>query len=340
MPECRQAVEVDFGSQKALPIAPCQVRCRRFRAERFLVPKTNAPSAKEAASAVKVAKRVETEKKKAERFGELRYGFQLAETYSPSDFREGKMVAEVKYDGVLGMLIDGRIINRSGNDITNRFPEIESTDKAVLVGEIVVLCEDGTSDFHAIQERSTDDPLKVRMRSALNPATFVAFDILEDGVVGDLTDYPFRSRRATLEEFFGMTKLRNVKMAEQFAVKSDADIQKLVDVCREMETEGVMVKNLDARYVAKRGRNWLKAKTWQEATFEIIRYGDTGVGKGFTIFIKSGKHEQEVVMNSLEMQRKVKAGHKLVEIKFLSRSEDGAMRFPSVRRLVGKGEEI
>jgi ATP-dependent DNA ligase len=244
------------------------------------------------------------------------------------------MIAEVKYDGILGMLIDGRIINRSGNDITNRFPEIESLEKAVLVGEIVILRPDGTSDFHAMQERSTDDPMKIKFRSKLTPATFVAFDILEqDG--NDLTDEPFSLRRMMLQALFtGGVKLKSVKISDQFEVQSDADVQKLVEVCREMETEGVMIKNIDARYVAKRGKNWMKAKTWQEEVHTIIRYGDTGVGKGFTVFIKSGNHEQEVVVNSLEMQARIKAGHKKIEIKFLSKSEDGAMRFPSARRLV------
>lgn len=288
---------------------------------------------KEVASARKVAKRVETEGRKAVKLGALRYGFQLAHAYSKSDFVPGQMVAEVKYDGILGMLVDGRIVNRSGNDVTNRFPEIGSTDKAVLVGEVVVLKPDGTSDFHTMQERSTDDPLKVRLRSRLTPATFVAFDVLElNGK--DLTDNSFGSRRVDLEWFLSDNPIKGVKLIEQLVVRNDGEVQRLVEACREMEAEGVMVKRLDATYVAKRGKNWMKAKTWQEEEFDVVKFGETGVGKGFTIFVQSGRYLQEVTCNGLEMRRRIEAGHRRVEVKFLSKSAEGAMRFPTLRRLV------
>ena len=95
-----------------------------------------------------------------------------------------------------------------------------------------------------------------------------------------------------------------------------------------------MVKDLDAPYVARRGWAWTKAKTWQEREFDIVAHGPSGIGDGYTITIVNKGREQIISLGSYVMREKVKRGHKHVEIKFLSETEDGAMRFPSVRRLV------
>lgn len=274
---------------------------------------------------------------KVEKLGKIRYGFQLAHNYSKSDFVPG-MVAEVKYDGELGMIIDGRLINRSGNDITDRFPEIEKTDKAVLVGEVVVLNKSGVSSFREIQERGTDDPLKIKLRSHLQPASFVAFDILEDRNLQkrkrDLTEFQFQNRRWHLEDFLKRNPLKGVQLIEQIPLSGNADIEKLLEVMREFGGEGLMVKNPNATYRAVRGRNWLKVKTWMEEEFNVIRYENTGIGDGFVIVIRSGEHEQNVNCGSHDMRKRIRAGHKRVEIKYLSKGADGALRFPSLRRLV------
>lgn len=293
---------------------------------------------KERASQVKIAKREEYEAKKVVNRSKMRYGFQLAHHYTRADFKVGRTVVEVKYDGELGMLVDGRLMNRSGNDITNRFPEIESTDKAVLVGEVCILDSSGMSIFRGIQERATDDPLKIRLRSQAQPATFIAFDILEDRNLQkrprDLQDSSFETRRRHLEDFLKRNPLKGVQLIEQIEVDSDDQIRTLLEKMRELGGEGFMVKDLDASYRANRNRNWLKVKTWQEEEFDVIRFEDTGIGHGFVIYIKSGEHEQRVVCNGIEMEKRIRAGHKRVEIKFLSKGPDGAMRFPSLRRLM------
>lgn len=299
-----------------------------------------AGASKEEAADVARVKREEVQAKKDAKLGKIRYGFQLAHKYEPADLSNGKWVAEVKYDGVLGMLIDGRIINRSGRDVTHRFPEIEKVSDAVLVGEIVILDESGFSRFNSIQERNTDDPTKIRLAAMTAPATFMAFDMLEDSSGRNLTGLPLSERRVSMEIYFqghAFLGRKGVKLSEQISIENDADVQILVNKCRELETEGIMLKNMDATYVAKRGRNWVKAKTWQEIELPVLRYEDTGVGDGFVIYVQltSGR-EQRVVVNGFQDREAIKAGKKLVaEIKFLSESkEDGALRFPSFRRLV------
>ena len=53
------------------------------------------------------------------------------------------------------------------------------------------------------------------------------------------------------------------------------------------------------------------------------------------IYIKNKGREQTVAMNDHRMREYVRT-HKnvTVEVKFLSEGEDGALRFPSVRRIV------
>jgi hypothetical protein len=291
---------------------------------------------KEKASQEKIAVREKYEAKKVSQRSGMRYGFQLAKHYSNSDFLGAeRTVVEVKYDGILGMLVDDKLYNRSGADITNRFPEIEHPSHVVLVGEVVILQENGLSDFHAMQERATDDTMKIRLRASTRPATFMAFDILERDDK-DLTEMTFRARRILLEDWYNGTHYKGIELIDQIQIKGPEDIEKLKNKMAELGGEGLMVKDQDAVYRPVRGKSWLKVKTWQEEDYDILRFEDTGVGHGFVIYIKTGAHEQRVVCNDLEMEAKIRAGHKRATIKFLSKGEDGAMRFPSLKRLVNK----
>src|SRR3990167_6278701 len=291
------------------------------------------------------AKREEVQAKKDARLGKMRYGFQLAEEPKLAELVVDEPIAvEVKYDGHLAMLIDGRIINRSGRDITNRFPEIEKVDgPAVLLGELIIPDEKGLGDFSGgIQTRNTDDEMKIRAMSQQRPAMFVAFDILE--VAGeDITRMPMRQRRMFLEAFYGITESspphyalpQRHQLIEQKIVASKAEVKSLLEVERKRGGEGLMLKVLSAPYVAKRGRNWMKVKTWQEREFRVEGGADTGVGDGFVIYVKNKGRLQTVTMNDHRMREHVRT-HKnvTVEVKFLSEGEDGALRFPSVRRIV------
>ena len=240
--------------------------------------------------------------------------------------------------------MEGRIINRSGRDITNRFPEIEKVDgPAVILGELIIPDEKVLGDFSGgIQTRNTDDEMKIRAMSQQRPAMFVAFDILE--VAGeDITRMPMRQRRMFLEAFYGITESspphyalpQRHQLIEQKIVASKAEVKSLLEVERKRGGEGLMLKVLSAPYVAKRGRNWMKVKTWQEREFRVEGGADTGVGDGFVIYVKNKGRLQTVTMNDHRMREYVRT-HKnvTVEVKFLSEGEDGALRFPSARRIV------
>jgi len=287
------------------------------------------------------AKREEVQAKKDARMKGIRFGFQLAEEPKLDELViDRPMASEIKFDGHLALLIDGKIINRSGRDITKRFPEIEKIDgPAVLLGELIIPDEKGLGDFSGgIQTRNTDDEMKIRALSQQRPAMFVAFDILE--VAGeDVTRLSARQRRILLEGVYeGFDKIvgtapRRHQLIKQELVNSKADVLRLLERERARGGEGLMLKDLNAPYVAKRGRAWLKVKTWSEATFTIESYQHTGIGDGFTVTIKNKGREQTVVVNDHKMREAIKRGAKRLEVKYLSVGNDGALRFPSARRL-------
>jgi bifunctional non-homologous end joining protein LigD len=115
-------------------------------------------------------------------------------------------VYEPKWDGwrCLAVVADGRVDLRSrkATDLAPYFPELVRPPvalagrRAVLDGEVVVL-RDGRPDFDAISGRLTAHRL-ADWAAHTNPATFVAFDLLElDSQV--LADLPYTARRAALE---------------------------------------------------------------------------------------------------------------------------------------------
>jgi ATP-dependent DNA ligase len=289
----------------------------------------------EQAAEVARVKREEVQAKKDAKLGKMRYGFQLAEKWHIGDALPKSMVAEVKYDGHLAMLVSGRIIARSGRDITNRFPEVSKIDgPAVIVGELIVPDAQGLGDFSGgIQARNTDNELKIRFMAGNRPAMFIAFDILE-AAGEDITNLSLRQRRTILETFYRNANVTRHKLIEQEPAQTKQDILRLLERERAREGEGIMVKDLDASYVAKRGRNWLKVKTWEEREFDVVRFEETGIGDGFVIYIMNKGRECRVNCGSFKMREAIRAGHKRVEIKFLSESKDGALRFPSLRRLM------
>ncbi|WP_404870913.1 hypothetical protein ACI1MP_37280 (plasmid) [Kitasatospora griseola] len=119
--------------------------------------------------------------------------------------------AEPKWDGYrAGPLVGrgGRVVLRSrrGAEMAAEFPEIvraaqeELGEGCALDGELVVW-EAGRLAFERLQRRLASRGARVGQAAKEWPAHFVAFDLLHDGE-RDLTGWPFRRRRAALEELF------------------------------------------------------------------------------------------------------------------------------------------
>jgi bifunctional non-homologous end joining protein LigD len=172
---------------------------------------------------------------------------------------------EMKWDGLRALAYIGdmrvRLLSRTGQDITNDYPELGGLGtalgrrQAVLDGEIVALGEDSWPDFERLQLRMHARPAAVARLAAELPATYLAFDLLHlDG--RPLLDEPYRARRALLEglAFEGP----RWQTPPSFTGEGGADVRA---VSRQHGLEGIVAKRLASRYEpGKRTGSWLKVK--------------------------------------------------------------------------------
>lgn len=176
---------------------------------------------------------------------------------------------ESKFDGyrVVAFVKKGktRLMSRNGKDWTRRFPAIEGACAAlghdcVLDGEAVVLREDGTSDFQALQNL---------LRAERTPnVAYIVFDLLHlDGY--DLTDAPLTDRKAALRTLLrALPKNSPIQYSDHIEGQGPAVFQ---NACR-LAMEGVISKRADSPYLQKRSAHWLKIKCIKSQEFVIGGY--------------------------------------------------------------------
>src|SRR4029077_3183233 len=143
---------------------------------------------------------------------------------------------------------------RSWRNITTEFPELKQIVKqlnarqAVVDGEIVVLDEDGRSNFLKIQPRFgvLTPPASLQQK---NPATYYAYDLLYcDGY--DLRNVALEERKELLREL-----LRNsdtIRYSDH-VLETGLDLFKLA---KERRLEGIIAKRRDSHYAGRRSSLW------------------------------------------------------------------------------------
>lgn len=157
---------------------------------------------------------------------------------------------ELKHDGFRGLLYiehrRGRFLSRTGRDMP-RFQSLAdalakelSVPTLILDGELVVLDDEGRSQFNALMRR---DP----------PAVFSCFDILWSGG-GDLRQRPLRDRKGQLQGMWPHGT-DHMLIADYVVGAGEA---LFAEVCRR-DLEGVVGKPLASPYALVRGRSpWFK----------------------------------------------------------------------------------
>ncbi len=190
----------------------------------------------------------------------------------PAD--EAAWAYEIKWDGVRALVFSRgghpRVVNRSGTDVTSRYPELRglggalgSTD-AVLDGEIVALDESGRPSFQRLQRRMhLASEAAVRSGAREVPATYVAFDLLYlDG--RSTIERPYAERRALLEG------LELAGPSWQTPAHHLGDGAALLEASARQGLEGVVAKRLDAPYEpGGRSGAWLKVKNHRSASLVV-----------------------------------------------------------------------
>ena len=172
---------------------------------------------------------------------------------------------EFKWDGIRALAnVEGgrvRLMSRSGEDVTPRYPEIHAMGRAlgsrevILDGEVVALDEKGRPSFEEIQQRmGLTSESEVRRKMKLVPVTYMVFDLLwQDG--HSLIDQPYAERRRLLAQ------LKLAGESWQTPPWEKGGGQAMLEASAKAGLEGVMAKKLDSKYEpGRRSGAWLKVK--------------------------------------------------------------------------------
>lgn len=184
--------------------------------------------------------------------GELPRGLRpmLATAGSLDGLDPDEWAFEGKWDGIrLIVEFDGRAVTlrgRAGNDVTDRYPALQSLartlegHRVVLDGEVVSLDDAGHTSFTSLQSGGA--------------ARFWAFDILHlDGV--SLLRKRYDDRRRVLEA------LGAAAGGLEVPPRLTGSVESVVEQAAQFE--GVVAKRRDSVYLpGKRGSAWIKTKNW------------------------------------------------------------------------------
>ena len=198
----------------------------------------------------------------------------LATHGSVAALKASQWAFEAKWDGYR-LLVEAdhgevRLRSRSGRDITNEFPQLDSladelTDHhVVLDGEVVALDASGVPRFSEMQNRARATRIEFR-----------AFDLLYlDG--RSLLRAKYRDRRKLLETLAAGGGLNVPDLLP-------GDGAEALDYSRKHQWEGVIAKKRDSSYQpGRRSASWVKDKYWntQEVVIGGWRAGEGGRSSG------------------------------------------------------------
>lgn len=181
---------------------------------------------------------------------------------SEKPFSNPAWLFEIKWDGERSLAIvrDGHLElrARSGRNITSEYPELKELVKqlnarqAILDGEIVVLDEDGRSDFKRIQPRFgvSNPPLSLQQTS---PVTYYSYDLLYcDGY--DLRGVALEKRKDLLRQLLRTSDA--IRYSDHILERG----LELFEMAKKRHLEGIIAKRRDSHYVGRRSSLWLKFK--------------------------------------------------------------------------------
>lgn len=238
-------------------------------------------------------------------------------------------VVEPKFDGVRACVMNNKLFDRRGQEITDRFPEFVGLKDAfaglVLDGEIVGV------DFNEVGGRMhLRDKFTIQLLAKKHPMRLMLFDA--PCIVGTLQE-----RRKFLTEI-ALPSWATV--TPQYPI---SDLGRLwCDVLRDGD-EGLVVKHKDSFYEwGCRSPRWLKVKSFVEIVAEFSKFEVHN--KGVTIETIDGRR---VVVNGKQADEVVQTfknnGTLLAEIQYLPQRDSDAWRFPSFRGIatvkIDKGEQ-
>jgi bifunctional non-homologous end joining protein LigD len=183
--------------------------------------------------------------------------------------RGDQWIHEIKLDGyrTQAHIVSGEIsiYTRRGYNWTTAFASIAaalralSLRDAILDGEVVVLDEEGHSDYHRLQEDLA--------RRRTDRLSFFAFDLLYlDGK--DLRRIPLLQRKSRLARLLQHNTSSRIRLSEHIELDGNAVF---AQACR-MQLEGIVCKLRDSRYQSGRTENWIKVKCRKSDSYPIVAF--------------------------------------------------------------------
>jgi len=169
---------------------------------------------------------------------------------------DGMRCLLVKEDGNLSLVRgDGRIKTVQFPEIIDKLENLNLANGTILDGEVCIQRSEFVSDFTAMSKRmNVSDLLKIRIRAKDDPASFVAFDVLQYDKE-DLKNQPLIQRKKVLENI-------NIDQVKPY----DAiELQKKVI---ELEMEGIVIKSKQGSYNDK----WYKLKNLTECDYIVTGF--------------------------------------------------------------------
>jgi bifunctional non-homologous end joining protein LigD len=181
---------------------------------------------------------------------------------------------EFKWDGIRAMAhVEGgivKLISRSGDEVTARYPEIHAMGRAlgsrevILDGEVVALDDKGRPSFEQIQQRmGITSETDIRRKMKVVPVTYMIFDLIwEDGHSLFGVGYAERRRR--------LAALKLAGASWQTPPFEKGGGQAMLDASAAAGLEGVLAKRLDSHYEpGLRSGAWVKIKNHRSQDFVI-----------------------------------------------------------------------
>jgi len=242
--------------------------------------------------------------------------------------------ANYKWDGerIITIVDKGEVIllNRRGNIKNAQFKEVVEELKklpdCIMDGEII----SKDNNFNKLQSRAgTKDASSLILKASTIPIDYMIFDLLRvDSIM--LTAEPLKDRIKQLNALFNGRdnfNFNHLKLCEY------GEIATLLQIAKDKVMEGIIVKDMEAKYEGRRSRGWLKLKLWKETTVIITKY--TANPAGIRVEADDGTAVQVSGAQSIPVKNKLDAGQEVaIYIQYLERTKENKYRFPSFRGMV------
>ncbi|MFY0521070.1 DNA ligase [Lysinibacillus sp. UGB7] len=263
-------------------------------------------------------------------------------------------IYDIKWDGWRILLHKNgdrvEAFTRHGNNVTAKFPELQSVGKSIKNHTAIIDCEgvvlrNGVSVFEDFAFRGRlSNRDKIEQATITHPATFIAFDIL--ATEKPYTHQPLIERK---EKLTSIIEPSNNILVTPSIVGNGREIFQLT---KEKGMEGIVGKRSDSIYrINQRSHDWLKYKHFKITDVVILGYKENPFTMLVGTRLSNGKYkplanvefgfkpEEKVAFRQIAKQITTKVDHNMVwlepslycKVQYLEKTNTGSLRTVSFK---------